>query len=296
MMTSLQSLRRLAWLATGLWSWRLAAALIVAAPWVDLARASGAAAHADGDAALFSSGGLVLLDVLHRAEPGLRAAAWTTAAAFALLSLAGALPLAAVLAALATRSRRGAFAWLAEGTAAFPRQIAITAGAGVGRALLALAAAWAAVTVGASFATPDERHADLGRVAILALGFAGGAGVGVVADCARVVSLRDGLGPVAATRRSLGALRAGAWWVVRAWSWRAGVTAALSVAALVAVARVDVSRPEPWRPAAAWLAGQLCLWAIAALRVSWFARLFELTAPEPPAGGSPQAASPAADW
>lgn len=290
------SILRFAGVATGLWLWRLAAALVLSAPWVDVARASGAAARAEGDAALFVDGGVLALDVLHRAEPALRAAAGTTLAGLAVVGLLGVLPLGAVIAAVARPGTRGFAACVAAAWVALPAQASIAAAAAIARAGLVVAGGAAALAVVPLTDGASEQSADLMRLAVLGIGLACASTVQVVADATRVANVAHALGPRAAIRGALGALGAQPGRVAAAWLGHTAAAACCASAGVALASRANVAEPAAWRVFAAWTAGQLALWGVAAVRVSWLQRLVAHTEPDPPAArGCAQAESPAAD-
>ncbi len=257
-----------------LWAWQTVLALLASAPAVGLARAAWSGDPA-GDAPLWAPGGHALLDWLWHDAHGLRAAFTGAEVVLAVGAVAGLVPMAAVMVALAyaTRDKKAAgFARsLAEGVRVFPRMVllAVLAGAlqavfvGAGAFLGHLVEAWAHKGMGEARAQQLE-----GIVFVLFLGLA--SATGVMHDLARAAVVRfkvKGLRAFALGARTFRLAPVSLWW---SWAWRA----LASVAPVIAAAAVAGKLGGRGGAGLAFLfvLHQVVVAARVGLRVSWLAR------------------------
>jgi hypothetical protein len=265
--------RRHPWAILGLYGWQSVLAVMAVSPFASLA---GAAYGNDPrrDAPLWAAGGHALLDFLQHEKHGLVAAGSSAAAILLLGLIAGLVPMAAALVAIACTTRAGRNVGLTRSLAAgfglFPAMLTLLVITGVLLVFLALAGlaigdvveAWCHKALG-------EAHAQqIAAVAVLPLILAASV-VGVVQDLARSAVVRFDVGAwrglsfgVATFRRTPIAV----WW---SWAWRA-------TASLVPVAAVALVS------GAVVLAAlhQAVIVARIAIHLSWWSRA--LRAVEPP--------------
>jgi hypothetical protein len=258
----------------GVWAWQSVLAVLATLPAVTLVR-SAFGRYPAGDAALWEAGSLPLLDLVSREATGVRAATTTATALLVVAALAGLVPLASMMFAIANAGGYGR-----------PVGAASAVGGGVRAfrsfALLLLTTAFAQGLVGAMAVLSGElaeawTHARLGEAHALELGVAVGAAfapgillLGVMHDLARAAVVRLELSPLQALvvgvellRDSMGSL---AW----SWSWRT----LASLAPLIAVAFVadGIGGKGGATLLALGLLHQLVVVVRVALRASWLAK------------------------
>jgi hypothetical protein len=210
----------------GLWAWQTVMALLVAWPAASLARAV-YGNDPRGDAPLWTPGAHALVDLLWHEGHGLSAAVGSAEVVLVFAAIAGLVPMAAVLFAIAyaTREKRpgGLVNGLAGAVRVFPAMAlllvlvglaqALVVGVGLGVASFAEAAAHEAL--GEARAQQVE-----GLVGLLFL-FASSV-LGVVHDLARAVVVRfrvSGLRALTLAARAFRLAPASLWW---SWAWRTG--------------------------------------------------------------------------
>jgi hypothetical protein len=266
--------RRHPWAVIGLWAWETALALLFAWPAASLAGAvfgRGAA----GDYALWTPGGLALMDALGRNAPALSAVTSAGLAALLVGAVAGLVPMASTLTVLAYATRDGRAAGFARsfsrGLRLFPSMLLLLVLATLAQAL--------AVGVGAAAGSVVESflHEGLGEaraqqvqglVLLLAVGAA--SAIGAAHDLSRAAVVRFKVGGWRGARLGTRTLRLAPlvmWW---SWAWRAGA----SIAPVVAAAWVTGRLGGRAGPALLVVFGlhQLVVLARVALRASWLAR------------------------
>jgi hypothetical protein len=231
--------RRHPWAIVGLWAWQSALALLASGPAASLV---GSAYGRDprGDGALWDAGGHALLDMLWHDAHGISVLGRATALALAVALVAGLVPLAALMVAMAYASRDRRPAGLVRSVAAALRAFGAFAVLlfvfGVAEALVAGAGVGAAkVTELATHASLGEASAQLVAGAAGALFLVGASTVGVAHDLARAAVVRfqvSGLRGARMGARAFAAAPVRMWW---SWAWRAGAAAA-PVAAVAAAA------------------------------------------------------------
>lgn len=221
-----------------MWAWQTVLSLLVSMPAAGLARA---AWHGDanGDAMLWTPGGHALLDWLWHDAHGLRAVVSAAEIVLALGAVAGLVPMAALMIALAyaTRDRKAAgfVRSVAGGLRVFPRMLLLLVLAGLLQALVVgagallghLAEAWAHTGMGEARAQVIE-----GMVLVVFLGAA--SVVGVVHDLARAAVVRfkvKGFRAFVLGARTFRLSPLALWW---SWAWRA----LASIAPVLAAAAV----------------------------------------------------------
>jgi hypothetical protein len=227
------------WAIAGLWAWQTALALGASWPATSLAQAFFGASPR-GDAELWAPGGYALIDSLWH---GARALAPTAAAAKAVLlvgTVAGLLPMAASMSAMAYEARHhrhaGFVRSMTRALGAMPALLlllvlvdAAQAGA-IGLGLLAAKSSetWFEGSLG------DARAERLG-VALASVFVLAASGMGVVHDLARAVVVRSrtrALRALARAWHTFGRAPLSIWW---SWAWRT-LTAMVPVLAVAAVA------------------------------------------------------------
>lgn len=259
-------------------AWELAWGLVVATPvhaWVKQAWG----AHPDGDAVLFEPGGRALVLMLGNGGDAMGVVVATVAVLLVAGAVLGQVPLGALVAALARRTRF--VDALATGVRAWLPLSAVLVIAGVVQGVLLAIGGFAGSALDHALrdALGDAR-AFGARLVVLAVFVAIAAVVGIVADLARVAVVRDletapawtnvraGIGAaLRTTRRSFGGALGG-------WAWRAALAAALLGAAWMAGGIVG------GRGGAALVAlfvfRQLMVLGRTALRASWLAHALRL--------------------
>ena len=257
-----------------MWVWQTVLALLAGAPAAGLARAAWRG-DVDGDAPLWAPGGHALLDWLWHDSHGLRAALNGAELVLALGAVAGLVPMAAMMIALAyaTRDRKAAgFARsVAGGLRAFPAMLLLLVLAGLlqglvvgtGALLAHLVEAWAHSRMGEARAQQLE-----GVVLVLFLGL--GSAVGVVHDLARAAVVRfkvRGFRAFALGARTFRLSPVSLWW---SWAWRALASLAPVLAAAAVAGRLGGRGGLGL--AFLFLLHQSVVVARVALRTSWLAR------------------------
>jgi hypothetical protein len=237
--TSAMRARRHPWALVAFWGWQSGLALVASWPATSLVHASYGSGPG-GDAPLWGPGGHALLDWLWHEAHGIAAFGLSAIFVLVIASLAGLVPLATLMFAMAyaTRERRpaGLVRSLAAGMGAFRAfAVLLVVLSTVQAALLALGAG--AANLAQSWAMPGMGEARAQQLQVLVLAaFVGGASVvGVVHDLARGAVVRFKVSGLRALvlgtrtfRRSPGRL----WW---AWAWRSAAAAApIALAAQVA--------------------------------------------------------------
>lgn len=227
------------WAIAGIWAWQTALALVASWPAASLARAFFGASPA-GDAELWKPGGYALLDFLWHGARALAPAAGAAKVVLLVGVVAGLLPLAASLFAMAHEahhhSRAGFVRCITRALAAMPALLLLmvlmgaaqAAALGIGLLVAKGSETWLEASLG------DARAQRMG----LALGFAfvlAASGIGVVHDLARALVVGSRTRAVRALSRAwhaFGRAPLFLWW---SWAWRA-LTAIIPVLAVAAVA------------------------------------------------------------
>lgn len=257
-----------------MWAWQTLLALLASLPATALAKA---AWHGDlgGDAPLWAPGAHALLDWLWHDAHGVRALLSASEIVLALGSVAGLVPMAALMIAMtyATRDRKAAgFARsVAGGLRAFLPMLVLLVVAGLLQALVVGAGAllgylvegWAHASLGEARAQQLE-----GVVLVVFLGMA--SAVGVIHDLARAAVVRfkvRGLRAFALGTRTFRLAPVSLWW---SWAWR-GLASIAPVLAAAAVAGRLGGRGGLGL-AFLFVLHQSVVVARVALRASWLAR------------------------
>jgi hypothetical protein len=231
--------RRHPWAIAGMWAWQSCLALIASWPAASLVRAA-YGGDPRGDAALWDAGGHALLDLLWHEGHGVAMIGRTAVLSLAFAVVAGLVPLAAMMVAMAYAGRDRRHAGLSRSVAAALRAFGAFAVLllvfGVAEALVAGAGAGAAkLAERATHASLGEAGAQLVAGALGALFLAGVSVVGVVHDLARAAVVRfqvSGLRGALLGGRAFRAAPVSMWW---SWAWRTAAAAA-PVAAVAAAA------------------------------------------------------------
>jgi hypothetical protein len=270
---SIQARRHPAAIA-GVWAWELGAALVATVPAVALIRGA-YGRFPTGDAALWEPGSLPLLAMLARDASAVRASTTTAGAVVAIALVAGLVPLAAMMFALANAGLRGerigAGRAIGRAVRAFPSfallLLAMAAAEGVTVAIAVLAgelvAAWTQARHGE--ANAQELGVAVGAAFVPALAL-----LAVLHDLARAAVVRLGVRPVDALLAGLALMREELWRLVWSWAWR-GLAA---LAPLLAVAAVADRIGGRGGAALVTLGAlhQLVVLVRVALRASWLAK------------------------
>jgi hypothetical protein len=266
--------RRHPWAVVGLWGWETALALLFAWPAATLAGTVFGRGPA-GDGALWTPGGLALLDALGRNGPGTSAVTTAGLAALLVGAVAGLVPLASTLTVLAYATRDGRAAGftrsVSQGLRLFPSMLlllfvatlaqALTLGAGA--AAGSMLESWMHEGLGEARAQQVQ-----GLVLLLALGAA--SAIGAAHDLSRAAVVRFKVGGWRGALLGTRTLRLAPlvmWW---SWAWRAVASLAPIVAAAWVTGRLG-GRPGPALLVVFGL-HQLVVAARVALRTSWLAR------------------------
>jgi hypothetical protein len=257
-----------------MWAWQTVLALLASAPAAGLARAAWRG-DVGGDTPLWAPGGHALLDWLWHDSHGLRAVVNGAEIVLALGAIAGLVPMAAMMIALAyaTRDRKAAgFARsVAGGLHAFPSMLVLLLLAGLlqglvlgsGALLAHLVEEWAHAGMGEARAQQLE-----GVVLVVFLGLA--SAVGVIHDLARAAVVRfkvKGLRAFALGARTFRLSPVSLWW---SWAWRALASIAPVLAAAAVAGRLGGRGGLGL--AFLFLLHQSVVVARVALRASWLAR------------------------
>jgi hypothetical protein len=231
--------RRHPWAIAGMWAWQTSFALIASWPAASLVRAA-YGGDPRGDAALWDAGGHALLDLLWHDAHGVSVVGRAAALTLAFALVAGLVPLAALMVAMAyagrDRRRAGLSRSIAAALRAFGAFVVLLLVFGVAEALVAGAGVGAArLAERATHASLGEASAQLVAAALGVLFLAGASAVGVAHDLARAAVVRfqvSGLRGALLGARAFRAAPVRMWW---SWAWRAAAAAA-PVAAVAAAA------------------------------------------------------------
>jgi hypothetical protein len=258
----------------GMWAWQTVLALLVGWPAAGLAHAAWSG-DAHGDAPLWAPGGHALADWLWRDQHALTELSHGAALVLVVGAVAGLVPVAALLVALAyaTRDRLppGFTRCMAEGFRAFRPMIVLLAMATLLQALTL--AAGALVAGGVEHATHGwlgEARAQQLEALVFLVFLAAVSFVGVAHDLGRAAVVRFGVGGIrgfALGARTLRLYPVSTWW---SWAWRA----LASLAPVLAVAAVAGRIGGEGGVALVFLGvmHQAVVGARVALRASWLAR------------------------
>ena len=279
--TAAMRARRHPWALAGLWAWQSALALAVSWPAASLVGAT-YAGHPRGDGPLWDAGGHALLDFLWHGSRGLAGLTASAEIALSLAAIAGLLPTAAVMIAMAyaTRDRRPAgFVRSVGGAArAMPSLLWLLVIMGVAEA--ATVGVGALIAVGAQAWFHDglgEARAERVGVAVGLVFVVAASGLGVVHDLARaavVCTRATALRALVLGARTFGRAPLPIWW---SWAWRA-ITALAPVLAAAAVATRIGGRGGGTLVLLALLHQGVVLSRVA-LHASWLAQALRLVQP-----------------
>jgi hypothetical protein len=262
------------WALVGVWVWQSAIALAASWPAASLVQAA-YGGDARGDAPLWNAGGHALLDFLWHEAHAVSAITRAAELSLAFALVAGLVPLAALMTALAYETRHGRHAGLARSLAAGLRTFGpfavllvlfgvaegLVVGAGVGAGTL---------VEGLAHTRLGEGPAQLAEGCVAVPFLLGVSIVGVVHDLARAAVVRGGVGAlrgVVLGARAFGGAGLAWWW---AWAWRGAAALAVLAAGAAAAGRLG-GRGEIALVGLA-LVHQLGVFARVALRASWLAR------------------------
>jgi hypothetical protein len=262
------------WAVIGVWAWESAVSVLGSVPAVALVRAA-YGRHPEGDAPLWDPGALPLLGLLSREANGVRAA--TTSAAFVLLlaSVAGLVPMAALMVSMSRATRDGRAIGgprTLEGALRAFRPLALllamlslAQGAVVAVALLLGEGtqSWASRSLGEALA--QQTAIGIGAVLLVPA-----VALGLVHDLARAAVIRFGVGTMSALTAGTRAL----WRAPIAVSWSWGWRALASVVPIVAVSLLADRIGGRGGVALVVLAAihQSVILSRVALRASWLAK------------------------
>lgn len=255
---------------------RLAVGFCLAFPLASLVAASGVGLRAQGDRALFESGGYLLLEVLRLQGSALMAAARGLVPVLGVGLLVTALCNTALLVALNVRGRLELRVWLAQAFERLPGVVVIGVGTALGQAVAFGLGGLLAAALPDSMSKPVQNTAlELGAWLLVAL--AAGA-LGGLADVAKACFVRSQAGLAAALNQAFGCLSRRPFltcfgWLPYTLLFAAGVAAAAGLTGVV-----DVSRPGAARVFVVFGAHQLVIVLGVALRAAWLARASRLSA------------------
>jgi hypothetical protein len=272
--TTAMRARRHPWAIVAMWAWQTALALFVGWPAAGLAHAAWSG-DPHGDATLWAPGGYALVDWLWHDARGLSELGHETLLVLVVASVAGLVPTAAAMIAIAyvTRDRKaaGLVRSLAGGMRAFRPMVLLLAlvtflqalVVGAGAVLASGVEGWVTASAGESRAQQIE-----GLVLLVFVGLA--SGLGVAHDLARAAVVRfrvGGLRAFALGAKTLRLYPLSLWW---SWAWRA----LASVAPVFAVGAVAgrIGGKGGFDLVFLALMHQAVVFVRVALRQSWLAR------------------------
>lgn len=282
---------------------RLVSAALASVPWVAAVSASGVGDFPEGDAKLFERGGLYLLEAVLAQRALLVQLIVPTAGLLLALSLVGVVPEWLLLRALRPAPRAPDDTLVGAPTArepqagsearrVLPRLGALTVSAWAARALLLLVAAALAATVRSYVVgARDERLPSLVTAAVVLVGSLGWAGLSVLHDLAAIEVTSGSASLRASLRRALATLRQRGLGLAARYGLFALASLTVLLAGMSAVAWLDVSRAEAWRPLATGALHQAVILAHVVLHAAWLSSAMPspLTAPTTPAAHRPHA-------
>jgi hypothetical protein len=221
-----------------IWAWQTVLALLASGPTAGLARAA-----LGGDEALWTPGAHALLDWLWHDIHGLRALLNGAEIVLVLAAVAGLVPMAALMAALAyaRRDRHAAsFAQsVAAGSRAFPAMALLLLLVGLLQGLVVLAGAVIAGAVeGWAHASLGEARAQQLESVVFLLFLAAASQIGVMHDLARAAVVRfrvTGIRALGVGAQTLGRSPVVLWW---SWAWRALASVAPVLAAAAVAGKI----------------------------------------------------------
>jgi hypothetical protein len=262
------------WALAGVWAWESGLALVASWPAASLVQAA-YGSDPRGDAPLWDAGGHALLDFVWHERHAVSALTRAAAFSLAVSLVAGLVPLAALMTAMAYETRDGRRAGLARSLAAgvrtFPPFAVLLVLFGVAQGLVAGAGVGAATLVeGLARVRLGEAPAQLLEASVTVPFLLGASVVGVVHDLARVAVVRSGVGGLRGAVLGARAFRSAAfalWW---AWAWRAACATAMVMVGAAAASRLGGRGGVALVGLA--LVHQLAVFARVALRASWLGR------------------------
>ncbi len=263
-----------------LYAWRAGAGLLVSLALTDALRAAGAGTSPDGDAAIFREGGVLLAEAVRLAIPSLTQAARTSLLLFCLASVAGLVPLTALMVALCHHGPLRAASWASLTVPPTGRALLLG-----GATLLAQSILLFAVAVLLNALEPtlssrlNERSASWARGTLVALGVVCAATLGVAQDVAHASIVRDRLGVVAGLRAGARTLLRRPLAVFVGWLSPAVWGLAVVLCAAWSTELLAVDRPGDWRWVTVLALHQATLWGLAFLRATWLSRALTLVEP-----------------
>jgi hypothetical protein len=257
---------------------RIFAGFCLAWPLGSLIAGSGVGLRAEGDRALFESGGYLLLEVVRLRGSELLAVGRGLLPVLAVGLLLTAACNAALLVALNLNGRLERAAWLSRAFARLPALLIVGAGTALGQLVLIVVGVIAADAIPESLARPLATSAAVAAV-WLAVALTAGA-LGGLADVAKASLVRhdarlvDGLARAWLCLRQR-PIRATFGWFPYALGFALAVFLAAELCQLL-----DISRPGAWRVVAVFGVHQLVILTSVAARAGWFARALRLAATE----------------
>lgn len=256
-----------------MYSYRLAAGLLVAAPISAVLSGSGIFAFPQGDASVFAPGGDALVDLMVTSGAYLSSALRESAYLFVMLAGVGLLPYALWLSALG----RGGQLSLSESWALairhLPRLALLSALGLLLGALLALVAALGYSALEAPLAARfDERRATLWQAASLLPWLPVFCLLSILTDLARAAVIQHDAGLRAALGVALRAFRARKLLLFSSWLSPHLWSVALVAGVAMLIEQLAVEQPGDLRVAGAWLIHQLAVVVLLVLRGTWHRR------------------------
>jgi hypothetical protein len=248
---------------------RLFCGLCLAMPLASVLSEAGLGQRAEGDRALFESGGYLLVEVLRLHGATVTAAARGLLPVLALGLVLTSLGNGALLLALQTQGRLRGSALLSAAFSRLPALCAIAVGTALTQGLVLLVAAVLADGLPAPLSRPQQGTAlqvALWLVALLAAGALGGFG-----DVAKAALVRYESSAVAALGRAWRVVSLRPTFGLLGWVPFSLPFAAAVLGASWLAGAVDVSRPGAWRVAAVFAAHQSVIVVAVACRAAWFA-------------------------
>ncbi len=268
--------RRRPFVVVGVALVRFFSGLCLALPLASLVADSGVGLRAEGDRALFESGGYLLLEIARLHGAALVATARGLVPVLGLGMLLTAICNALLLVALNTREKLSGASWCSTALARLPALCVVAAGCGFAQVALLLTGAIAADAVPEPMTRPVL--ASLLQVGVWLAVLLAASALGGFADVVKAALVRDEAPLKLALPRAWHCLRQRPLGASFGWLPYGAlyVAAALLVAKVVEV--LDVSQPGAWRLGVVFALHQLVVLASVAARAAWFAKALRVVA------------------
>ncbi len=262
------------------WAFRAGAAFLIALPIAGAVGATGISRFPGGDARLFESGAMWLVETVRIGRQSIGSAAQTGAFAWLVFAVAALVPLAALLIAMSQRDRLGWGQWFGRAMAHLPAFVLLSGLCLVAQAFVLGLFFLLSTGIGAAFSESlDDRNLWFFRATVGVLCGVLAAVFGIAHDLTRAARVRHDETLRRALAIALGTLRRK--FLLSLLSWIAPVASSIAVvvAAAAIVSWLRVEQPGALRWVGALLVHQIAIFSLVVFRASWLAAALRLVGP-----------------